>query len=365
MWKSIEKMVVEEGSGNGSSFPVPSVQEVVRSDANNVPEIYIKNPEERPKDSEISLLTDHVPVIDFSLLAQGDEDERRKLDFACQEWGFFQLINHGADEALPKLRAAVAEFFDLPLSEKRKYAKPPDYFEGYGQDRKTEDQKRDWNDILWLMVMPPHSRNMKYWPLSVPGFKEAVDEYATEMERVTYEILGNLSLLMGVEREYLKELHGEVRQGMRMNYYPACPRPDLVLALSPHCDYSSISLVLQDDDITALQIKHKGMWVPVKPISNAISVLVSDVMEGWSNGKYKSIEHRTVANTEKSRFSLVSFVLPRDEVLLDPLETMVDDEHPRMYKNGIKYIDYLMYTQPKEVEEDNYTNVDYLKLDST
>ncbi|KAL0286354.1 UNVERIFIED_CONTAM: protein SRG1 [Sesamum calycinum] len=355
-------MVVEEGSGNGSSFPVPSVQEVVRSDANNVPEIYIKNPEERPKDSEISLLTDHVPVIDFSLLAQGDEDERRKLDFACQEWGFFQLINHGADEALPKLRATVAEFFDLPLSEKTKYAKPPDYSEGYGQDRKAEDKKRDWNDFLWLMVMPPQSRNMKYWPLSVPGFKEAVEEYATEMQRVTYEILGNLSLLMGVERDVLKQLHGEVKQGTRMNYYPACARPDLVFALSAHCDYTSISFVLQDDDITALQIKHKGMWVPVKPIPNAISVLVGDVMESWSNGKYKSLEHRAVANMEKPRNSVISFVIPSDEAELNPLKTMVDDDHPPIYKNGVTYIEYLLYTQNKETDEDKYVNIDYLKI---
>ncbi|KAL0298085.1 UNVERIFIED_CONTAM: protein SRG1 [Sesamum calycinum] len=84
---------------------------------------------------------------------------------------------------------------------------------------------------------------------------------------------------MGVERDVLKQLHGEVKQGTRMNYYPVCARPDLVFALSPHCDYTSISFVLQDDDITALQIKHKGMWVPVKPIPNAISVLVGDVME--------------------------------------------------------------------------------------
>ncbi|KAL0401323.1 UNVERIFIED_CONTAM: hypothetical protein Slati_4162200 [Sesamum latifolium] len=85
------KMVVEGGLGNGSSLAVPNVQEVLQSDANCVPEIYIKNPEERPKSSEISILSDDIPVIDFSLLAQGNDDERRKLDVTCQEWGFFQI----------------------------------------------------------------------------------------------------------------------------------------------------------------------------------------------------------------------------------------------------------------------------------
>ncbi|KAL0289166.1 UNVERIFIED_CONTAM: protein SRG1 [Sesamum angustifolium] len=352
-----------EALGNGTCSTIISVQEIVRSDAENVPERYIRNPDDRPKSSEISLVPDdRLPVIDFSLLAQGDEEERRKLDVACKEWSFFQIINHGAEEALPKVKAAAAQFFDLPLSEKKKYAMPPDYFEGYGQDDKAEDRKRDWIDLLWLLTMPPHSRNTKYWPLTLPGFGEAVEEYATEMQRVTYEILGNLSLLMGVERDVLNQLHGEVKQGTRMNYYPACARPDLVFALSPHCDYTSISFVLQEDDITALQIKHKGMWVPVKPIPNAISVLVGDVMESWSNGKYKSLEHRAVANMEKPRNSVISFVIPSDEAELNPLKTMVDDDHPPIYKNGVTYIEYLLYTQNKETDEDKYVNIDYLKI---
>ncbi|KAL0298086.1 UNVERIFIED_CONTAM: protein SRG1 [Sesamum calycinum] len=333
-----------EGLGNGISSPVKiSVQE--------------------PKSSEIRLVSDDdVPVIDFSLLGRGDEGERKKLDVACQEWGFFQIINHGAEEAIPKMKATVIDFYDLPLSEKNKYAMPPDYFEGYSQDNKVGERKRDWYDILWLLTMPPHSRNTKYWPLTVPGFKESVEEYATQVQRVTYEILGNLSLLMRVERDVLKELHGEVKQGTRLNYYPACARPDLVFALSPHHDYTSISFVLQEDDITALQIKHKEMWVPVKPIPNAISVLVGDVLESWSNGKYKGLEHRVVANVEKPRISVISFVIPSDEAELNPLKTMVDDDHPPIYKNGVKYIDYLLYANTKETEEDKYVNnIEYLK----
>ncbi|KAL0321921.1 UNVERIFIED_CONTAM: protein SRG1 [Sesamum calycinum] len=271
--------------------------------------------------------------------------------------GQTKIINHGAEEAIPKMKAAVIDFYDLPLSEKNKYAMPPDYFEGYSQDNKVGERKRDWYDILWLLTMPPHSRNTKYWPLTVPGFKESVEEYATQVQRVTYEILGNLSLLMGVETDVLKELHGEVKQGTRLNYYPACARPDLVFALSPHHDYTSISFVLQEDDITALQIKHKEMWVPVKPIPNAISVLVGDVLESWSNGKYKGLEHRVVANVEKPRISVISFVIPSDEAELNPLKTMVDDDHPPIYKNGVKYIDYLLYANTKETDEDNTSTI--------
>lgn len=94
------------------------------------------------------------------------------------------------------------------------------------------------------------------------------------------EIFANLSLLMGMEREGLKDLHGEMKQAMRMNYYPICARPDLVLGVSPHSDGSSITLLLQDDDeINGLQIKHKGCWVPVKLLPNAIVVNLGDALE--------------------------------------------------------------------------------------
>lgn len=81
----------DEGLGYGSSLPVPSVQEIVRNDAKNVPQRYIKSLEDRPKTCDILPISEDIPVIDLSLLAEGDEDEESKLDVACQKWGFFQV----------------------------------------------------------------------------------------------------------------------------------------------------------------------------------------------------------------------------------------------------------------------------------
>lgn len=103
--------------------------------------------------------------------------------------------------------------------------------------------------------------------------------YSTELQKVGDEIFANMSVLMGMERESLKNIHGVMKLGVRMNYYPSCARPDLVLGVSPHSDASSLTLLLQDDEIAGLQIKHKGIWVPVKPIQNALVVNIGDVME--------------------------------------------------------------------------------------
>ncbi|MBA0872030.1 hypothetical protein Goshw_005031, partial [Gossypium schwendimanii] len=137
-------------SGWGKSLPVPSIQEIVRSDFQSVPQRYIHENKDRPIISEDLADSLEIPVIDFSFLAKGDEDEVQKLHLACKDWGFFQVINHGVkEEILEKMKAAVAAFFELPFQEKKKYAKAENEIEGYGQNFVvSEHQKLDWSDMI-------------------------------------------------------------------------------------------------------------------------------------------------------------------------------------------------------------------------
>ncbi|XAR66260.1 (S)-norcoclaurine synthase [Bertholletia excelsa] len=272
---------VDKSLGWGSSLPVPSVQGMGRNDSKSIPERYIQKHEDRPLISQICPASSEIPTIDFSLLAKGEEDERKRLDYACKECGFFLVTEHEvAEEVLQKMKGAVKAFFDLPLVEKKKYAMEEHDVQGYGLAYVvSEEQKLDWNDLLFLITSPTNYKNIKYWQTTLPGFKEAVEWYSEEIERVSEEIFVNLSLLMGMKRNGLKKLHGGVKLGMRLNYYLTCFRPDLVLGVSPHSDPSSITLLLQDDDFNGLQIKHNGVWVPAKPVPNAIVVNIGDVME--------------------------------------------------------------------------------------
>ncbi|XP_022764520.1 protein SRG1-like [Durio zibethinus] len=363
---NVEKESVQRGErlGWGKSFLVPSVQEIVRNDSQSVPERYIQEQKDRPLISENLLASLEIPVIDFSLLAKGDEDEIQKLDLACKEWGFFQIINHGVrEEVLNKMKASVAAFFELPLEEKNKYAKAANEIQGYGQNFVvSEDQKLDWSDMIYLITVPPENRNFKFWPLTLPGFKETVEAYSSEVQKVAEEMYGNLSLLMGIDRDGLKKLQGELKQGIRMNYYPVCSRPDLVLGISSHSDGSLFTLLLQDDDITGLQIKHKETWIGVKPIPNSLVVNIGDATEILSNGKYKSIEHRACTNEKKPRMSVATFVFPDDEVEIGPLESMMNGSYlPRLYRN-IKYVDYIRQKFRRKMEGKAHT--DFVKLES-
>ncbi|KAL0917490.1 hypothetical protein M5K25_012555 [Dendrobium thyrsiflorum] len=75
-------------------FPTESVQEIVRKNPEAVPERYVRNKEDEGGDDLLPHLFLDIPVIDLFLLASGDEEELKKLDMACRDWGFFQIINH-------------------------------------------------------------------------------------------------------------------------------------------------------------------------------------------------------------------------------------------------------------------------------
>ncbi|KAM2954473.1 hypothetical protein FF1_032745 [Malus domestica] len=90
------------------------------------------------------------------------------------------------------------------------------------------------------------------------------------------------------------------------------------------------------------------------PIPNAFVVNVGDVTEIWSNGKYKSIEHRAVANERKARISYASFICPHFDVEIGPLDQMVDTS--RMYKK-IKYGGYLMTSLSGDYRGKGHTEI--------
>ncbi|PKI43457.1 hypothetical protein CRG98_036214 [Punica granatum] len=162
---------------------------------------------------------------------------------------------------------------------------------------------------------------------------------------------------MGLDKDAMLKLHGDLLQALRVNYYPTCQKPDEVVGVSPHSDTSIITILLQSDETEGLQIQHDGMWIPVKPIPDALVVNVGDVLEIWTNGKYKSIEHRVVTNEKKPRISLASFIAPLDDMEIEPLDHMVDQERPcKMYKK-VKYGEYLRHSMNRKMEGKAHTQM--------
>ncbi|XP_054815804.1 oxoglutarate-dependent flavonoid 7-O-demethylase 1-like [Prosopis cineraria] len=327
----------------GRSLLVPSVQELVAKESlNKVPERYVRHGHHEAYDSSLfQSITDssslQFPIIDLSKLSSPNlkSSELQKLHLACQDWGFFQVINHGVEESIVEgVKKGIQEFFNLPMEEKKKFWQTEEDVEGFGQAFVvSEEQKLDWADMFYIITDPPSMRKPHLFPNLHLPFKDDLEAYSVEMRKLALKMLDAMVEALGMEENEMRDLFEEGWQSMRMNYYPPCPQPELVNGLSPHSDSIGLTILLQVNQVNqGLQIKKDGNWFPVSFLPNAFVVNIGDMLEVVTNGKYKSIEHRATVNSVKERISIATFCCPKLDRDLRPAPSLIDPERPALFK---------------------------------
>ncbi|KAK7401737.1 hypothetical protein VNO78_13449 [Psophocarpus tetragonolobus] len=322
---------------SGTSLLVPSVQELAKHSLSNVPERYIQPQLEHivlnSKEANHSL---QIPVIDMHKLLseQPGTSELDKLHLACKEWGFFQLINHGVSCSLvEKIKLEIQEFFNLPMSEKKRFWQSREHMEGFGQLYVvSEDQKLDWGDMFYMTTLPNDSRMPHLFSQLPLPLRNTLELYSHKMKDLAMDIIAHMGRALKIEEKELRELFEDGIQMMRMNYYPPFPQPEKVIGLTNHSDGDGVTILLQVNEIQGLQIRKDGMWLPVKPLPNAFVVNVGDIMEIITNGIYRSIEHRATVNSEKERLSFATFYSPRKDGVIGPWPSLITEQAPALYK---------------------------------
>ncbi|XP_072963691.1 S-norcoclaurine synthase 1-like [Typha angustifolia] len=308
------------------SLPVANVQALAGTyDKDEVPPRY-----ERPERMSDHVICDgsvEIPLIDFHRLLDPESsvDESANLDRACEEWGFFQLINHTVPaELIERMKVDIVEFFMLPLETKNRLAQQPGQLEGYGQlFVVSEEQKLDWADMLYLSGQPVCNRNMKLWQELPVSFRTTLDKYSLEVKKVADCLLGVMAKNLGLKPEVINAQCHDGIQSFRINYYPPCLHSEKVLGFSQHSDADLLTLVLQVNQVQGLQVKKNCSWVPVKPLHGALVVNVGDIFEIFTNGRYRSIEHRAIVNKEQERLSIAAFHSPNIDTMIGPLRELV------------------------------------------
>ncbi|KAG0480115.1 hypothetical protein HPP92_010709 [Vanilla planifolia] len=321
---------------------VERVQAIARLSArlDTIPVEFVRSEDEQPGSTTYHGPVPKIPVVDLG----GDDREKvaAAVVEAAEEWGIFQLVNHSIPPVVVReLQRVGRAFFELPQEEKEKYAKKEGTLEGYGTKLQKEERgKKAWVDFLFHNVWPLARINYAVWPTDPVEYREANETYAKHIVNVVDELLRSLSVGMSLEGYALKEALGgdELEYLLKINYYPPCPRPDLALGVVAHTDMSAITLLVPNE-VPGLQVFKDDLWFDVNHVPNALIVHIGDQIEILSNGKYKSVLHRTTVNKDKARMSWPVFVSPPPERIVGPLPGLVSEENPAKYKTK-KFKDY-------------------------
>ncbi|XP_050384516.1 2-oxoglutarate-dependent dioxygenase 19-like [Argentina anserina] len=290
-----------------------------------------------------------VPIVDFSLLTSSSPELRSKaisdLGKACEDWGFFLVINHGVPEELMKaVMDGTLRFFDLSEEEKHEYEGKHvlDPIRCGTSFNASVDKVLFWRDFLKVLVHPEF-----HFPDKPTGFSELSSEYCKRTREVTWELLKGISESLGLEADYLDTALNVKTEGLQIfiaNLYPPCPQPELALGMPPHSDHGLLTLLIQNG-IGGLQVQHNGKWVNVDAVPNSYLVNTGDHLEIFSNGKYKSNIHRATLNNKATRVSIAVPTGPSLDVVVTPASKLVENgHHPPAYV-GMKYKDYLELQQ--------------------
>ena len=117
-------------------------------------------------------------------------------------------------------------------------------------------------------------------------------------------VLKAMARSLDLEENCFLDQYGErSRLYARFNFYPKCPRPDLVLGTKPHADGVGITLLLQDEAVEGLQFMKDGQWYKAPIVPEALLINVGDqaeVTNTTKNRKYCGRTHTVELNSKES-----------------------------------------------------------------
>ena len=304
-----------------------------------------------------------VPLIDLAPLLAGGRAERlsvaRAIGRACEDIGFFTIVGHGVDpELIERMDRVSRAFFDLPLADKQKVARPrPEQSRGYigvgeenlayGVGTATTDLKEffaigpvDVPDAPYYTApaaYPSFAPNV--WPQRPTELRDVYTAYYRAMERLAGEVMRAFALALDLPETFFADKIDRHISGIRVINYPDQPvaPPPGQLRAGAHSDYGALTILKAENVPGGLQVLNRaGEWVDVKPPAGAFVVNIGDLMMHWTNDRWVSTLHRVLnpprdAALGSRRQSVVFFFQPNYDALIECLPSCTSAENPPRY----------------------------------
>ncbi|KAK9267184.1 hypothetical protein L1049_009604 [Liquidambar formosana] len=268
------------------------------------------------------------PVVNMEKL-NGEERAAtmEKIKDACENWGFFELVNHSiSHELMDTVERMTKEHYRKCMEQRFKEMVASKGLEAV----QTEINDIDWESTFFLRHLP--DSNISEIPDLEDDYRKAMKEFAVELEKLAEQLLDLLCENLGLEKGYLKKaFYGSKGPtfGTKVSNYPPCPQPELIKGLRAHTDAGGLILLFQDDQVSGLQLLKDGQWIDVPPMQHTIVINLGDQLEVITNGKYKSVMHRVIAQPDGNRMSIASFYNPGSDAIIYPAPALLEKEEEK------------------------------------
>ena len=288
-----------------------------------------------------------IPIVDIGpWLASG---QRSDLDAAadvlrdaCERVGFFQLVGHGLTGA-PRQRIldAAVRFHALPVEVKERIHidRPERRLGGVGylpigerrlprraQGNRNEaflvkrDVDIDWDDNQWLDED------------ALPGFRDAVIEYAVAAEALCIELVRVYAVALDLEPDWFDEAFEQPFWRLRLTHYPPeVERHEDAFGIAPHVDTTFLTLLLQDGPGLVIYSASRDRWIEVPVVDDAFVVNTGELLKQWSNDRFLSTRHFANNDTPDARYSVPLFLNASGDYPMECLPTCCGPDNPPKY----------------------------------
>ena len=306
-----------------------------------------------------------VPILD--LAHSRSEGEQRnnllaQIRDTCENTGFMIIRNHGLSEVLVEncWKDSVA-FFDSPLENRlaaraevpaHPYCYHPMEAEALAQslDEDTPPDLKETFNIGPIESQRPSSDEsmsaavksfvdaQTIWPAKPETFKASLESYYHELRILADHVMSLFALSLYLPEDYFSKSFDNPMSAMRVINYPELTRPPLEgqWRAGAHTDYGTLTLLLQQNDRSGLQVFSRGEWHDVPAIPGTFVVNIGDLMSRWTNNRWVSTLHRVATPDMNSgqasrRQSVVFFHTPNWDSEIRCIPTCLNEGDEPLY----------------------------------
>jgi isopenicillin N synthase-like dioxygenase len=305
-----------------------------------------------------------VPSVDLAPFIAGGEDDKRTVaravGRACEEIGFFKICGHGVPQAVVEQAFATADaFFANPQEVKDRFRPPTSASaRGYHALRTKNlaktlgyDNPPDLREQFYIGPLVSRAAEFAHipgaaalyaeniWPDAPADYREVFTAAYRALEALGGTLMRVFAVALDVDDRFFEDKIDRHFSTLPVNHYPEPdgePLPNQVRA-GEHTDFGSLTILAVGQRAGGLQVKLlDGAWLDVTAELDEFIVNIGDMMQRWTNDRWRSNVHRVVnppaeARSGSRRMSFGYFLHPNYDADIACLPTCQGPGNPPRY----------------------------------